>query len=191
MNNKTDNLTVFQPELSCYVISSNGSIEVNDLFIWGKLYNTSVYQATVNKLGYEKYSTKLVWNEDYIMLFSISNIAQSYKFVNKYGYFHFRSSSTSSGAVDYFSKRFSEIFFFDIIFDFGKDYCKKQSALKLIEFGIKNDYIFHDKKFDEVLENLIKKLIQSEFIEKQLKTKIKELFGNRTKYLNNSFSGKL
>jgi len=36
-NNKKENPTLYQPELSCFCVSNNGTKEaVNDLYIWGK-----------------------------------------------------------------------------------------------------------------------------------------------------------
>ena len=95
-NRKKDNLTIFQPELGCYCVSNNGTQAVNDLYIWGKLVKTSVYKVALNMLGYERYSTRMIWNEDFSQIFVIYNFAQSHKFINKYGYFYYLSSNSNS-----------------------------------------------------------------------------------------------
>ena len=87
-NYKKHNLKIYQPELSCYVISTNGKISFNDINIWGKLFRTSVYKSAINLIGIEEYSKPLIWGEDTIMLYIISNVASSYKYIRKYCLFH-------------------------------------------------------------------------------------------------------
>ena len=131
--NKKENFVVYQPELSCFCVSNKGTKEaVNDLFIWGKIFNSSIYKSALNMLGYEIYSTPIIWNEDYTQIFAIYNLANSYKSINKYGYFHSTSSRSNSNRMKIQEKTFSDIFFDEIIFDFGKPFCKIISAQGLI-----------------------------------------------------------
>ena len=82
-------------------------------------------------LGYKIYSTPMTWNEDYTQIFAIYNLANSYKSINKYGYFHSTSSRSNSNRMKIQEKTFSDIFFDEIIFDFGKPFSKKISAQRL------------------------------------------------------------
>ena len=87
-------------------------------------------------LGYERYSIPMIWNEDYTQIFAIYNLANSYKFINNNGYFHTTNSRSNSNRMKIQEKTFSDIFFDEIIFDFGKPFCKKISAQRLI--GLKS-----------------------------------------------------
>jgi hypothetical protein len=79
MFNKRNNLTLFQPQLSCYAISSNGQWRVNDINIWGKLYKTKIYKKAVNVLGKERYSYYDVHAEDFLMVhLLLSHDAEGY-----------------------------------------------------------------------------------------------------------------
>ena len=82
-----ENFIIYQPELSCFAVSSNGTQSVNDLYIWGKIFKSSIYKTALNLLGYERYSTPMIWNEDLTQLFVIYNLAESYISINQYGYF--------------------------------------------------------------------------------------------------------
>ena len=69
----------------------------------------------------------MIWNEDYTQIFSIYNFSNLYKFINKYGYFH-TTSRSNSNRMKIQEKNFSDIFLDEIIFDFGKSFCKKISV---------------------------------------------------------------
>jgi len=140
-NNKKENLILHQPELSCFWVSNNGTKEaVNDLYILGKIFKASIYKSALNMLGYERYSTPMIWNEDYTQIFVIYNLANSYKSINEYEYFHKMSYKSNSNRLKIQEKTFSDIFFDEIIFDFGKPFCKKISELRLI--GLKSNRPF-------------------------------------------------
>ena len=116
-----DNLYIEQPELSTWMIKFKNNFIVHNNMIWDKCIKTSVYQKSVNVFGINRYSQFISWSEDTSMNFVIFNIANNFKYVHKYGIFHFRSHSTASLRQTNNSKIFGEIFFFDIIFDFSKN----------------------------------------------------------------------
>ena len=177
--NKKDNCIIYQPELSCFCVSNNGTKEaVNDLYIWGKIFQSSIYKSALNMLGYEKYSTPLIWNEDYTQIFVIYNLAKSYKSINKYGYFHKVSSRSNSNRMKFQEKTFSDIFFDEIIFDFGKPFCKKISAQRLIGLKTYRSFLSLDINSKSYLYKLINKIINSKDIEEEYKQKLKESYRN-------------
>ena len=53
----------------------------------GKNFLKIVYKKAVNALTYEKYSKFSVYSEDLIGLFSICNVAESYKYIRNIGSF--------------------------------------------------------------------------------------------------------
>ena len=66
---------------------NNDDFTYFDYTIWGKLFKTDVYKKTVNLLTYERYSKFVTYTEDIIGLFVLCNVAESYKFIRKYGVF--------------------------------------------------------------------------------------------------------
>ena len=176
-NNKKENLILHQPQLSCFCISNNGTKEaVNDLYIWGKIFKASIYKSALNMLGYERYSTPMIWNEDYTQIFVIYNLANSHKSINEYGYFHKMSYKSNSNRLKIQEKTFSDIFFDEIIFDFGKPFCKKISALRLISLKSGRPYIFLYNNSKSNLYKLINKIINSKDIDEENKQKLKEAY---------------
>ena len=118
-SNHKNNLILHQPELGRHPFLKNGSY--NDINIWGKIIKTKIYKKSVNALGKKRYSKYICWAEDTIIVFIIFNIAQSYKFTNKYGIIHLFSNSSASFTQPEKKIIFSEIFLLDIIFDFSKN----------------------------------------------------------------------
>ena len=174
-NKKKENYTIYQPELSCFAISKNGIEYTNDLYIWGKIFNSSIYKVALNLLGYERFSTPMIWAEDLTQIFVIYNLAKSYMSINRYGYFHKMSSGSNSNKMAKQEKVFSDIFFCDVVFEFGKPFCRTISAQRLI--GLKAYWHvtkLEHKKSQEILFGLINKIMNSKDIEQKYKNKIKE-----------------
>ena len=91
-----------------------------NVLIWGLLIKTGIYKGAFNLLGKERYSNYIIWAEDTTMFFIIGNLAQSYKFVKKFGILHYVYKS-SSEILSIDSKFFSHISMVDIIFDYSKN----------------------------------------------------------------------
>ena len=67
---------------------NNDDFTYFDYTIWGKLFKTDVYKITLNLLTYERYSKFVTYTEDILGLFAVCSVAESYKFIRKYGVFH-------------------------------------------------------------------------------------------------------
>ena len=173
-NKRKTNLTIFQPELSCHTLVSNKTFKPNDIYIWGKFYKTLIYQSAINLLGKERYSVFMEWEEDVIMTFLIVNVANSYKFIDKYGYFHLFQSNTPSTILKGIKKNYYRLIKVEIFFDFSKKECKVAPVYELI--NMKKSFPHKlDAKTKKYLKRLIKKIFGSE-INRKFKDKIKELY---------------
>jgi glycosyltransferase involved in cell wall biosynthesis len=170
--NHPHNLIIRQPELSYYTLFKNEEFSLVDIQIWGKLFKTKVYKAAVNLLGQKRYSVLNIINEDMIGIFAICNIAQSYKYIRKYGLFHFTSNSTTSQTISKEHYMEMEVFFCDVIFDLSIANSKKYSAIiairlrKMFYFSLSKDIT---KRY---LLYVLKKILNSKFVEKKYKEKI-------------------
>ena len=170
--NHPNNLIIRQPELSYYTLFKNEEFSVVDIQIWGKLFKTKVYKAAVNLLGQKRYSVFNTINEDMIGIFSICNIAQSYKYIRKYGLFHFTSNSTASQTISKEHYMEMEVFFCDVIFDLSIANSKKYSAI--IATRLRTMFYFSLSKdiTKRYLLYVLKKIINSKFVEEKYKEKI-------------------
>ena len=61
----------------------------------------------------------MAWNEDSAISKSLFKYAESYKYIQKYGIFHYKWKSTSSKISGFDLRKYEEIFFIDIVFDFS------------------------------------------------------------------------
>ena len=172
---KEHNLTIYQPELSCHTLVNNGKFKGNDFYIWGKFYKTSVYKSAINMLGKERYSVHMEWEEDVIMTFLIVNVADSYKFVKKYGYVHLIHGGTPTSTLGKAKKHFYRLIKVEIFFDFAKNECKNAPAAELID--MKNDFGSNiNDETKRYLKRLIKKIFALDIIEEKYKKEIKNFF---------------
>ena len=176
-NNKEHNLKIYQPELSCYIISSNGKIKHNEVYIWGKLYKASIYKSAINLIGKDVYSKPLMWGEDVSMLYIISNLASSYKFIGKYCYFYFRHEITLSKGLSRNDKIYGDLFEIDVILDLSKKDCYNAPVKYLIR-----NVGFYKNSLNELNQNYLKKIlykiIHSLYIDEKYKRIAKNTFRN-------------
>jgi glycosyltransferase involved in cell wall biosynthesis len=174
-NGKENNLTIYQPELSCYAISRNGDIKGNDINIWGKLYRTSVYKSAVNYLGEERLSSDLMWEEDSAMLYIIMNVASSYKYIRKYCLFHNIHKVSSSTKLNHDDKAYGRLFKLELELELAKKECYDIPAKNLIEEQ-KKYVTTNDNRSIFYLKKVIKKIMYSDKIDDKYKNEIKNMY---------------
>jgi glycosyltransferase involved in cell wall biosynthesis len=165
-------LIVNQPELSYFTLFKNNEFSAIDIQIWGKLFKTNIYKNAVNFLGIKRYSVFNALNEDMIGLLTICNIAKSYKYIRKYGLFHFISKSTASQKASKEHYMNMEIFFSDVIFDLSKVSNKKYAAIIAIKLREKSFFTLSSNKTKRYLFYVLKKIINSNFIEEKYKNQL-------------------
>ena len=168
-----DNFTVYQPNLTYYLIFEKERFKMVDIWIWGKLFLADTYKKAINLLGKERYSVFNAINEDIIGLFSICLSSQSYKFIRKYGIFHFISDKTASRRVsnDHFMKM--DIFFSEILFDLSKNENKKYAAFIIIPIKSKFYFTIKNEETKDYLRKMIQKILNCEYIEEKYKNEIR------------------
>ena len=170
-----DNFIVFQPELKTWLMKIDGKINPHDITIWGKIYKSKLYIKAINLLGEKKYSNYMSWAEDFSMNFIIFNIAESFKFSYIYGIMHLTSSSTASFTQPINNKFFGELFLAEVFFDFSQNNEDKVFSSHSLLNTIKRYYNFKssiNKKNKEYLKNIISKMINSKYIQREKKTEL-------------------
>ena len=173
-----DNLIILQPELPYYPMFEDDHFDYIDIQIWGKIFKASTYKNAVNLLGKERYSTYNAINEDIVGTFSICIVAESYKYMRRYGLFHLVGGPTAVRRASLEHTIQMTIFLSDIIFDFSKNENKKYAAIMLDT--ISHLYPQNKKSF----KNLFDKIMNCTFIKDEYKTKLKEKFPGAESYTN-------
>ena len=185
-----DGLIMYQPDLTYFAISINGRYVLNDLHVWGRLTKSCLYKQAINNFGKNAIGEKrnfcfVTWHEDSSMSMAIFKYAKSYKFIQKYGIFHYIANTTSSYTSSNNLKIYGELFFLDTIFDFshnnnlGKEYSVKH--LKIVIFNI-NFKLFNEKNL-KYLKTILQKMIKSKYIssedKKEMEKKLDEINDNK------------
>ena len=172
-----NNLILHQPELGLFSITYNNKLAFRDHFAWGKCIKNRIYKKAVNRLGYKRYSTYNCWTEDMSIVFVLFNTAKSYIFLNVFGIFRIKAKTTTTHKLPNIHKFLSYIFYLGILFDFSKNDIKTKSYI--VEYAKSFSYNRINKLDDKnkfYFKSIIKKIIESPFISKENKIKIKQKF---------------
>ena len=165
------NYIVTQPRLSSYPLFQNDKFIYHDFTIWAKIYRNIIYKKAVNLLKYKRYSVFNTYNEDLIGLFTICNVANNYKYIRKYGVYHYDYNKSASHIAQNETRIFDDIFFSDIILDLGKNQYKKYGAIFLRGRVHLSNY-----KNNQYLLKVIRKILNNKYIKEKYKNKIKLKF---------------
>ena len=173
--NFENNLFISQPSLGIWTITLNGKFYVHNNLIWGKCIKSSIYKKAIKLLGIQRYSKYVCWAEDTSISFIIFNIAQSYKFIYKFGYIQIKRSTSASYSQNINYKLYGELFFLDVMLDFSKNTSDKNYAVNMV-FQIKKNYKieqYANNKNYNYLKAIINKIMRCQFISLENKQKIK------------------
>ena len=106
----------------------------------------------------------------------VCTTAQSYKYIEKYGIFHkvlAKSSTSLSGKKE---RMFGEVFNLETIFDFSKNEYKNFTIDKLLKMKTWAHFTLEDEQIKEYFKSVIKKILNSKYIEKKYKIEIRKAY---------------
>jgi glycosyltransferase involved in cell wall biosynthesis len=166
--------TIHKPELSLFGISKKGKFKVKEFHIWSKCIKNSIYKKATNQLGRKRYSLFMSWAEDTSMVFVLFNVAESFRYIKKYGIFKCNRNYSAEHSMPKSHKLFGEIFFLDVIFDFTNNNYKSKKFAVYQAMHIRNCIYFKslDKINVKYLTKTLKKLLSCPFINKRDKTQL-------------------
>ena len=133
--NHKNGLILHQPELKYFPFTRNKKFKPNNYLVWGRIARNNLYIKAMNNLGTsaigeDRKVQKIYWAEDSSMSIVLFSLAKSYKFVKKYGIFHYLSKNTASKTLRYDDKLFGDIYFVDLIYDFtDNDFTKEKICI--------------------------------------------------------------
>ena len=170
-----ENFTIYKPNLSLFGISKNDRFRISEVHIWSKCIKSSIYKKAVNSLGRKRYSFFMSWAEDTSMVFVLFNVAESYRYITKYGIFRFNRKNSASESMPRSHKLFGELFFLDVIFDFTNNDFKSKKFAVYKAIYIRNCGYF--KSLNEInikyLKKILKKILTCPYISKEDKMRLK------------------
>ena len=178
-----DGLIVRQPDLNYFPFSKNNKFRPNDYHVWGRLLKTDLYKKSINNLGISAIGEDrkiqfLSWEEDSSMSVVLFYYANSYKYIKKYGIFHYISRTTASNTRTYDEKFFSTLYFLDLMFDFthNNSIGKKFVVEKAKEMRYDDYYSLNDKKNVIYCKAVIQKILDCPHITDKDKIILMDLY---------------
>ncbi len=170
LSNKKLNLFIQQPELSDFPIKIGknfGEFRLNSIYLWSKCIKTNIYQKAINKLGKEKYSRYMLIFEDLVAMIILFNTANSYKFIGKYGIFHFERRGSGGTLATKIQNNLMALYWIDVAINFSKNIIYRALNLKFLD-----KIIITSKKYREILFSCLNKVLNSDCYSLHLKKKI-------------------
>ena len=182
LHDHKEGLTLYQPELTYFPISRDTKFKPNDLHVWGRLTKENVYKKAINNFGKNAIGEIrnlcfVTWNEDSAMSMALFKYAESYKFIKKYGIFHYKGKSTSSKTSSFDLRKYGELFFIDIVFDFShNNFRGKKYSVEIVHkliFPHINSLSENNKQY---LKAILYKMLDCQYISHEDKKEIKSNF---------------
>ena len=163
----THNLVLFQPELSQYSRKRDGEFGVYDCFLWGKIIKTEKYKKTVNTIGENVYSYKIIWGEDLITSFVLFRTIESFKFIGKHGIFRYDNTKTATFTTPNKYLYGSLVVYLDLVFNMTNNDIEDKKYVTfaaLYYFDSKNTITCLSEDNIKYLNSILNKIIKCEYI---------------------------
>ena len=177
------NLVLFQPKLSAFPIHPRKNINRYKLIschLWAKCIKTNLYKKGLNFIGKEKYSRFMIAWEDMIAMIFLFNMANSYKFVGKYGIFHIKRFRSGYSLTKSFQIDLAKLYLVDIVLDFPKNTPEYKKLIRNLIFIILNlkllNYIIRSNVYKKIIFSCFDRFLNFSFIS----TKYKNLIKNKS-----------
>ena len=177
------NLVLYQPELGnypLYINHENNEFVIRANYLWNKCIKTQIYQKGLNLFGEERYKRYMSFHEDFIIILIIFNLAESFKFIGKYGYVNIlRFGSASYIRSD---KNLLNMYLIDVIIDFSINTFENKKVVA--EFLL---YLLNDKFKETINKNednkklfisITDRILSCKYISEEDKNKIKNKLSN-------------
>ena len=122
---KENNLTINQPNLSNFFynkINDTYLYDFKDVFVWGKLIKTKIYQSALKILGKEIFEYTIYLTEDKILTVSLFQVAKSFKFIDIFGIIYIENPDS---ICHNWTKNKEKIILSDFLLLFLTFFCKR------------------------------------------------------------------
>ena len=192
-SNHKKNLALKQPELGDYPIRPTdklGTYNLSDVYLWNKCISTKLYQKALNKLGEERYSRFMLAGEDVLVVFVMFNIAESFKFIGKYGIYHISHEGSAFWLTKSLEHHLKEFYLMDAIINFSQNTDAHRKLIPNVIIKVLRlkylQKIVEMNNYGELLKSILDKVLKSNLYSESLKNEIINE-GKNLKFLNYTF----
>ena len=171
------NLVLKQPELGYFTMqprNETGQYSIVDNYIWNKCIKTEIYQKGLNLFGEERYKRYMTMNEDLIIVILLFNIADTYKFIGKYGVLNVPNSGGAMKGQVYMN--LNEMYVLDCLSAFSKD--SKKNKKIVVQYMItllgrnQLDQTLKDPESKKLFDSLLERIENCQYITQEDKDEI-------------------
>jgi hypothetical protein len=195
LNPYGDNIVLFQPKLGAFPLQkgqSYGRYKILSVYLWTKCIKTKVYQKALKLLGEKRYSRFMLCDEDVLVNYIIFNVAESFKFLGKYGVIRILRESSASAQTNHIQINKQVLYVLDAALDFSKNLKEnKEWIIYYATFLINRNKLeetlkinYFNKMFISCLDRIFK--TQAEYFYEKDKAEIKRRVLEK-KFINYTF----
>ena len=133
---KKNNEFVKQPRLSKYIYQKNNNkiIRLIDGFLCGKCIKSKTYKNTLRYIGKWIFEEKVNYGDDRIINFALFRIANSFIFIEEYGFIYYYNPSSIINGMNNMAKCHDELINIMSLFNFTKNSVESEIVLYEINF---------------------------------------------------------
>ena len=167
-----DNIVRFQPQLGAFPLQKGnkyGEYRLISVYLWSKCIKTKIYKKALNLLGEERYSRYMLRDEDLLVNYIIFNIAESFKFLGKYGIVHIQRDSSASVQPNYIQLNKQSIYVLEAALEFSKNLKENKEWIAYY-----TTMILNARKLEDTLKE--------EYVNKIFISCLDQIFKNQTQY---------
>ena len=167
-----DNIVRFQPQLGAFPLQKGnkyGEYRLISVYLWSKCIKTKIYKKALNLLGKERYSRYMLRDEDLLVNYIIFNIAESFKFLGKYGIVHIQRDSSASVQPNYIQLNKQSIYVLEAALEFSKNLKENKEWIAYY-----TTMILNARKLEDTLKE--------EYVNKIFISCLDQIFKNQTQY---------
>ena len=183
-SNNNHNVAIFQPELSIYPRKRGDNYGVYDCFLWGKIIKAEKYKKTINIIGKNVYSNKIIWGEDLITSYVLFRTVYSFKFIGKLGIFRYYNKKTATFTTTNNLLSSSLIIYLDLVFNMTSNTIdeKKYVTFLALDSFQENWKITNLKdEHKKYLSSVLNRILKCEYILDVDKKRIRDFFEKKRK----------
>lgn len=175
---KEINQLITQPELSTYIYQkeNNTIVRLIDGFICAKFIKSNIYKKSIQYLGDLIFTEKINYGEDRIVNFILFKIANSFKFIEEYGFIYYNNPSSITNSLNNITKCHDELINIMSIFNVTKN--SYESQIVIYELNYRWNFTILPGLNDEnkkYARNLMIQILNSKYITEIDKNAIKLL----------------
>ena len=183
-SNNHHNVHIIQPELSIYPRKQKDEYGVYDCFLWGKIIKTEKYKKTINIMGENVYSNKIIWGEDLITSYALFRTIDSFKFIGKIGIFRYVSPNTATYTTTNTQITSSLIIYLDLVHNMTSNTFEEKKYVSFLAVDcFKQSWKLPnlEDKHKKYLSSFLNRILKCEYILDDEKKRIRNFYAKKRK----------